>query len=94
MRATKWDGVGPKRDCLIRVVWNTDGDAEWIHFEYQEEDCDDAIDGNPHPERYWNDPSTIGLHWNGDYYTDGTAFEPDFLAIPTHWAELPIIEDI
>jgi hypothetical protein len=73
--AHAWDGVGPKRDCLLRVTTYPRGSYEWIHFQWRgadsEPDCEVGRDGNP--DEYWHEASCV----TGDEFTI------------THWAELP-----
>ena len=82
-----WNGVGPERECLLRVRWNSSGESEWIQFDYQYADGeyvgeDMSLEG--HPNRYRNESATLYVtenHGTGDYKSD------DFIV--THWAEIP-----
>lgn len=86
-KANIWDGVGPERECLLRVRWNNSDDAEWIQFDFQSADgeyTEDGLVGNR--DRYRNESATL-------YVTDVVDYGPnryeseDFVV--THWAEIP-----
>lgn len=77
-----WNGVGPKRDCLLRLMY-ADGSTEWSEFEWQEEDGDDAEDGNGHPARYAQEAGSVYV------YQDGSSFTPSEDFVVTHWSEIP-----
>lgn len=83
-----WDGVGPERDCLLRFKWE-DGSSEWLHVQWQELDGDDAEDGNPHPDRYYQDLAGYSMPKGED---GSYAPESGFSFVVTHWSELPEVE--
>lgn len=71
----EWNGVGPKRDCLLRIEWLAGGD-EWLSFEWKEQDEES--------EHYSNDSSTLSI-----WCHDGETFTPNENFTITHWAEIP-----
>lgn len=97
-RAIPWDGVGPKDECLLRVVWKDSGTAEWIHFEWQD------ADGEPDGEGGWsytypgyiNDASSISIHEGSDGWMGGSGKFDDIQGADftiTHWSPKPVVED-
>lgn len=83
-----WNGVGPERECLLRVRWNDSGDAEWIHFDFQtadgEYDDEGTLRGNP--DRYRNESSSLYVPDVTNYGKN--RYESDDFTV-THWAEIP-----
>jgi hypothetical protein len=84
----KWDGIGPKTECLLRVTWADDSKSEWMHFTWRDDDGDfDGESWSYTHEGYVNESSTISITKS----CDGDVFDnvngADFSV--THWARLP-----
>lgn len=100
MKATKWDGIGPKSECLLRIIWKDSGDAEWMHFEWRDADASGYDDGegefSHNPDEYFNDASSVTIRQSSDGWMGFSKYfdqvdGADFTV--THWAEIPEIPE-
>lgn len=98
-RAIKWDGVGPKDECLLRIVWKHDSSIEWLHVTFDSADYDWEEDGgyHGHPNQYVARSGDIRIRqrpllrqmdWSREYVSEGDQF------IITHYAALPAIVEV
>jgi hypothetical protein len=94
MKAHAWDDIGPKRDCLLRLVWS-DGSGEWSEFVWRDADAEPDGEGgwNGHPDGYWQKSSDLSVNESHDWgsYTGKFDHFSDLFTV-SHWAELPAIE--
>jgi hypothetical protein len=96
----EWNGIGPKRDCLLRVVWDDSKGAEWVHFEWKDNDVSGYNDGEGEHsvthEGYYNDASCISITESSDGWMGHSGKFDDINGADftiTHWADLPSIEE-
>lgn len=93
-RAIPWDGVGPKRECLLRVRWADGGAEEWVHFDWRDADADGYDDGEStefscNPDEYFNDASGITICVDEYTGTFSQITGADFTIL--YYADLPVI---
>ncbi len=87
--AVKWDGQGPKRECLLLV--QHEGVTEWTHFDWRDADAEPDGEGgwNGNPDEYFSESIGWTVARNSDPWRTSDDFEPSADFVVTHWAELP-----
>ena len=106
--AIKWDGIGPKKNCLLRIK-TSDLDGSWVQepvwVEAAWEVCEKAINKPvwyclnlpTHNSNIY--PATEGKPWTSEYDPQGILTDSDDGPIDskiceiTHWAELPTVDE-
>lgn len=91
--ARAWNGSGPEDDCLVRVVWDSDGKAEWIHFTFHPADgefCGEDMSFEGHGDEYRCESSSLRIFNDEDNpYERGRGWVSDDGFTFTHYAALP-----